>query len=50
VDSGQIASGIVNGGLRDQDILVETWGNPVARYKGNQDVIYGYDVLNEPRE
>ena len=28
--------------------LVRTWGRIAARFKGNADILYGYDLLNEP--
>jgi len=33
----------------NQNLLVETWEKIARRYKGNP-MIYGYDLLNEPRE
>ena len=31
-----------------EDLFVATWEKIAARFKGNQDVIYGYDLINEP--
>jgi len=30
------------------DHFVQTWGGIAARFKGNEDAIYGYDIHNEP--
>ncbi|MGN0833942.1 MAG: glycoside hydrolase family 5 protein [Kiritimatiellia bacterium] len=31
-----------------EDLLVETWETIARRFKGNDDVIYAYDLFNEP--
>lgn len=31
-----------------EDILVASWEKTARRFKGNLDVIYGYDIFNEP--
>ncbi len=32
------------------DLFVETWRTIASRAKGNDDVIYGYDLVNEPKQ
>ena len=32
------------------DAFVETWRRIATRFKGNADVIYGYDLVNEPNQ
>lgn len=46
----ELGSNRMSWDIRDQDLLISTWEKLAAHYKGNQDVIYGYDILNEPRE
>lgn len=46
----ELGSNLMSWDIRDQDLLVSTWQKLAAHYKGNRDVIYGYDILNEPRE
>ena len=33
---------------RYADAFVETWRRIAARFRGNSDVVYGYDLVNEP--
>ena len=33
-----------------EDLLVSTWEKIATRFKGNQDAIYGYDLVNEPMD
>ena len=46
----ELGSNRMSWDIRDQDLLIEVWQRLAGHYKGNEDVIYGYDILNEPRE
>ncbi|MFA5203788.1 MAG: cellulase family glycosylhydrolase [Lentisphaeria bacterium] len=45
----EVGSNLLSWDKKDQDTLVETWRRLAARYRGNS-AVWGYDILNEPRE